>query len=60
MTDRYYIVTHDWQRFDRRYAVVDGTTGRAALQTNDFARAIEFRDELNQIEAAAEYMDRAS
>jgi hypothetical protein len=47
MTDRYVIVSHDWQRFDRRYAVVDTKRGSWVLQTNDLASAIEFRDEAN-------------
>lgn len=48
MTDRYAIVSHDWQRFDRRYAVVDTfRNNRPIIQTNEFARAIQVRDEMN-------------
>lgn len=52
MSDRYAIASYDWQRFDRRYAVID-TNGpldgppRWVIQTNDLARAIQVRDEMN-------------
>lgn len=53
MTDRYAIVSHDWQRFDRRYAVIDTQRNDSPIiQTNDFARAIQVRDEMNE-EASA-------
>jgi len=52
MTDRYAIVHRDWQRFDRQYAVVDTQrpadwASYAVIQTNDLARAIQVRDEMN-------------
>lgn len=48
MTSRYAIVSKDWQRFDRRYAVIDTQRhDRPILQTNDFGRAVQCRDEMN-------------
>jgi hypothetical protein len=59
MTDRYYIVTHDRQRFDHRYAVIDGHSAHARpiLQTNNFARALEYRNELNSNAAYLDMLD---
>ena len=49
MTDRYAIVSHDWQRFDRRYTVIDTRRhDHPIIQTNDFARAIQVRNEMNE------------
>jgi|KBSMisStandDraft_5_1062788.scaffolds.fasta_scaffold1315257_2 hypothetical protein len=45
--DRYVIVSRDWQKYDRRYVVVDTRRDAWVLQTNDFARAVEFRDAAN-------------
>lgn len=49
MTDRYIIVSDDWRRFDRRYAVIDreSTLDRWVIQTNSLSRAVEVRDEMN-------------
>jgi hypothetical protein len=57
MSDRYVIVSRDWQRFDRTYAVVDTHSNPHApkwvLQTNNFAHAIQCRDEMNAEQAAS-------
>lgn len=57
MTDRYAIVSRDWQRGCSRYAVID--TSRSAdltpppiIETHDFARAIQVRDEMNAKQSA--------
>jgi hypothetical protein len=60
MTDRYAITSRDWQRFDRRYAVIDTQRPydwmpHTILQTNDLARAIECRDEMNAEDADREH-----
>ena len=45
---RYIILTNDWRRFDRIYAVEDTLTGRWLLQTNNYGRAMQLRDDLDE------------